>query len=57
MIYEDLTRKVIGCAMTVHNKLGSGFQEVIYQRGMAIEMEKHNLLFGREVEMTIFMMG
>jgi len=57
MIYEDLTRKIIGCAINVHNKLGSGFQEVIYQRGMAIEMEKFKLLFGREVEMTILYDG
>ena len=33
-----LTYKVIGCAMKVHNKLGNGFQEVIYQRCLAIEM-------------------
>jgi len=32
MQYEDLTRKIIGCAMKVHNTLGSGFMEIIYQR-------------------------
>ena len=31
MQYEDLTYKIIGCAMNVHNELGNGFQEVIYQ--------------------------
>ena len=34
--YSDITRKVIGCAMTVHGKLGNGFQEVIYQRSLEI---------------------
>ncbi|MCF8294097.1 MAG: GxxExxY protein [Chitinophagaceae bacterium] len=36
--YSELTSKIIGCAMTVHKTLGNGFQEVIYQRALAIEM-------------------
>ena len=40
--------------MRVHSKLGNGFQEVIYQRALAIELEKANLLFVRELEMPIF---
>ncbi len=52
--YSELTGKIIGCAMKVHSALGNGFQEVIYQRCMAIEMEKQNLLFARELEMTIY---
>ena len=39
MQYEELTGKIIGCAMKVHSTLGCGFQEVIYQRAMVIEME------------------
>jgi GxxExxY protein len=54
MKYEDITHKIIGCAMKVHSTLGSGFQEVIYQRVMAIEMEKQGLAFQREMEMTIY---
>lgn len=54
MQHEDLTHKIIGCAMKVHTALGSGFPEVIYQRALAIEMEKQTLLFGREIEMTIY---
>jgi GxxExxY protein len=57
MQYEQLTHKIIGCAMKVHNVLGSGFQEVIYQRALAIEMEKQGLGFGREMGMTIFYDG
>ena len=52
--YSELTEKIIGCAMRVHSKLGNGFQEVIYQRALAIELEKANLLFVRELEMPIF---
>ena len=40
--------------MSVHSTLGNGFQEVIYQRCLAIEMEGKNLLFSRELEMSIY---
>ena len=52
--YSDITAKIIGCAMKVHSVLGNGFQEVIYQRALAIEMRKAGLEFIRELEMPIF---
>jgi len=52
--YSDVTSKVIGCAMKVHTALGNGFQEVIYQRALDIEMRKAGLVFARELEMPIF---
>lgn len=54
MKYEDVTKRIIGCAMRVHTELGNGFQEVIYQRAMAIEMEFDKLVFDREKEMAIY---
>ncbi len=51
---KELTFKIIGCAMKVHTVLGNGFQEVIYQRALSIEMEKQGLSFAREMEMEIF---
>lgn len=54
MEIEEITYKVNGCAMKVHNTLGSGFQEVIYQRCLAIELNKIGLNFSREVEQTIY---
>jgi GxxExxY protein len=54
---DELTFKIIGCAMKVHNTLGNGFQEVIYQRCLAIELERAGLEFGREVEQTIYYDG
>lgn len=51
---DELTYKVIGCAMKVHNTLGAGFQEVIYQRCLAIEFEKAALNFARELECPIY---
>ena len=55
--YSDITQKIIGCAMKVHRVLGNGFQEVIYQRALAIEMEKQGLQFAREKEMPIHYEG
>ena len=51
--YSELTSQIIGCAMTVHNTLGSGFQEVIYQRALEIELSFAGLYFKREFEMPI----
>ena len=51
---EELTHKIIGCAMQVHRTLGNGFQELIYQRALALELEHQGLKFDREKEMSIF---
>lgn len=53
MKHEDLTYRIIGCAMEVHKHLGNGFQEVIYQRALAIEFENQGIQFSREHEMQI----
>ena len=52
--YSELTSKIIGCAMTVHTILGNGFQEVIYQRALAIEFRLQGIPFEREKEMPIY---
>ncbi len=54
MEFDEITYKINGCAMKVHNTLGNGFQEVIYQRCLAIELRKAGLEFIREQEQTIF---
>ncbi len=51
--YREITHTIVGAAMRVHTKLRNGFQEVIYQRALAIEMEKRGLAFEREKEMLI----
>src|ERR1043165_8370354 len=50
----DITEKIIGAAFSVHSFLGNGFQEVIYQRAMAYEFTKSNLLFQRERRQELF---
>ncbi len=54
MKLDEITYKIIGCSMKIHNTLGNGFQEVIYQRCLAIELEKAGLSFAREKEQPIF---
>ena len=53
MARDEVTYQIIGCAMKVHSTLGNGFQEVVYQRCLAIEMERASLDFAREVEQPI----
>jgi GxxExxY protein len=55
--YSALTGKIIGCAMEVHRYFGNGFQEIIYQRALAIEMRRQGLSFAQELEMTVFYKG
>jgi GxxExxY protein len=55
--HDDITGKIIGCAMKIHATLGNGFQEVIYQRALEIEMALHGLVFEREKEMPIYYRG
>lgn len=57
MTLDELTYKINGCAMKVHRTLGNGFQEVIYQRCLAIELEKAGLEFDREKEHNIYYEG
>ena len=52
--FNDSTSKIIGCAMKVHATLGNGFQEVIYQRALEIEMHLAALNFVREMSMPIY---
>lgn len=52
--YAEITRSIIGCAMKVHTEMKSGFQELIYQRALEIEMKNTGLSFNREFEMPIF---
>jgi GxxExxY protein len=52
--YKDLTGTIIVAAMQVHKVLGNGFQEVIYQRAMEIEIPYFGLSFNREFDMPMF---
>jgi GxxExxY protein len=57
MQLEEITFKIIGCAMKVHNTMGNGFQEVIYQRCLAMELSRAGLGYEREKEQSIYYNG
>jgi GxxExxY protein len=52
--YKDITEKIIKASFEVHSFFGNGFQEVIYQRALAIEFNNYKLAFLREIEKEIF---
>ena len=52
--HGEITEKILKCAFDVHSFLGNGFQEVIYQRALTLEMYSLNLEFAREIEIPIF---
>ena len=54
---DKKTREIIGSAMEVHNVLGNGFQEVVYQRALSVEMKLRNIEYQREFEMPLFYKG
>ena len=54
---DKITHSIIGCAMEVHNRLGNGFQEVVYQRALSIEMNLRNIEHQREFEMPLSYKG
>ncbi len=55
--FKEFTEKIIDSSMKVHATLGNGFQEVIYQRALEIEMEDAGLHFSREFSMAIYYKG
>ena len=48
-----LSRKVIGCAMSVHKALGCGFLESVYENALAIELQKNGINFQRQVSLLV----
>src|SRR5579885_3402773 len=55
--YSEITELIIGAGIKVHNQLGPGFPENIYQRAMEIELRKAKLRIDREKEQSIYYEG
>lgn len=55
--FDDVTGRIIGAAIEVHRELGPGFQEVVYQRALALEMEALKIDFVREENVPVFYKG
>ena len=50
---SDVTARIIAAATQVHRGLGPGFEEVIYQRALALELQAQGLEFSREVWINV----
>ncbi|MFA0963649.1 GxxExxY protein [Roseivirga sp. BDSF3-8] len=57
MKHQELTGKIIGAAMEVHKVMGNGFQEIVYQRALAIEFEMQGIGYEREKELPLLYKG
>ena len=55
--YKEITEKAIEATIKVHAALGNGFQEVISQRALEVELEESGLKFSREFSMPIYYKG
>ncbi len=56
-IYKEETYKIIGCAMAVHNELGPGFLEAVYQEALAIVFDEEKVPYEKERELQISFRG
>jgi len=55
--HQDITEKIIGAAYNVHNNLGSGFLEKVYQNSLAIELRSLDFLFDMEKPIKVYYRG
>lgn len=54
LIQSDVTQRILGASMEVHKFLGNGYQEVFYQRALALEFRSMNIRYEREVEQMVY---
>lgn len=57
LLFEEETYKIRGCVYTVHNELGCGFLEKVYQASLEREFEKSSIPFKREYKLPIYYKG
>jgi GxxExxY protein len=55
--YSDLTRRIVGAAMAVHNGLGPGHAEEVYQKALELEFEAQGIGFESQRPVTICYRG
>lgn len=56
-LYESECSNIIGAAYDVHNELGNGFLESVYEEAFAIIMDEKEIPFDRQTQLNIFFRG
>ena len=57
LLFENETHKIIGACMQVHQKLGNGFLESVYQEALEKEFQKQQILYSRHLRLHILFDG
>jgi len=53
MLHQELTKKIIGCAFTVHNTLGAGFLEKVYEQALMLKLRVSGLVVESQVPLSV----
>ena len=54
LLYEDLTRTIIGIAMEIHRTLGPGFLESVYENAMGKELTDRKIPFENQFLLQVY---
>ncbi len=54
---SQLIYDIVGAAMEVHNQLGKGFLEEVYQEAMELELAERGIPFKSQVKIPVFYKG
>ena len=57
LLFEEETKKIINACLEVHNELGNGFLEAVYQEALAIEFDNQNIPYKREKLLPVIYKG
>jgi len=57
IVYKDESYKIIGACIEVHNELGPGFLEAVYQEALEIELKNQDIPYCREKELRLLYKG
>lgn len=57
LIYKELSYKIVGCAMEVHNQLGYGFLEKVYENALLFELKNKNIEVKNQIPIKVYYKG
>ncbi|MDR2407014.1 MAG: GxxExxY protein, partial [Bacteroidales bacterium] len=56
-LYKEATYRIIGAAMEVHNQLGCGFLEAVYEEALTLEFQIRTIPFEQQKSLHIYYKG